>query len=43
MAFPAKRRMMRYRQTPIGEAEIADITAFLRALTSDKLAADAKH
>ena len=41
--LPAERRMMRYRQTPISEAEIADITAFLRGLTSDKLAADARH
>ncbi len=41
--LPGERRMMRYRQTPINEAEIADITAFLRALTSDRLAAEAKR
>ena len=39
--LPGERRMMRYRQTPINEAEIAGITAFLRALTSDRLAAEA--
>jgi cytochrome c peroxidase len=41
--LPGERRMMRYRQTPINEAEISDITAFLRALTSDRLAAEAKR
>jgi cytochrome c peroxidase len=41
--LPGERRMMRYRQTPISEADIAGITAFLRALTSDRLAAKAKR
>jgi cytochrome c peroxidase len=41
--LPGERRMMRYRQTPINEADIADITAFLRALTSDRLAAESKR
>jgi cytochrome c peroxidase len=41
--LPGERRMMRYRQTPINEAEISDITAFLRALTSERLAAEARR
>ena len=41
--LPGERRVIRYRQTPVSEAEIADIAAFLRALTSDKLAEAAKR
>ncbi len=40
---PSERRIMHYKPTPIGEADIADIVAFLRALTSDRLAAEAKR
>ena len=41
--LPAERRLMRYRRTPVSEAEIADITAFLRGLTSGRLAAAGKE
>ncbi len=41
--LPGERRVIRYRQTPVSEAEIADITAFLRALTSGRLAEAAKR
>ena len=41
--LPGERRVIRYRQTPISEADIGDIAAFLRALTSDRLAAEAKR
>ncbi len=40
---PSERRIMRYKPTPISEADIADLVAFLRALTSDRLAAEAKR
>jgi cytochrome c peroxidase len=40
--LPEERRLMRYKQTPVSEGEIADITAFLHALTSDRLAQAAK-
>jgi cytochrome c peroxidase len=40
--LPDERRVMRYRPTPISETDIADIAAFLQALTSDRLKAEAK-